>query len=135
MLMVPSRFTDTAYFLLRFVAGFMFALHGAQKLFGVLGGKVVTGDSLMLVAGVIELVAGILIAAGLFARVAGILASGEMAAAYLKAHLPQGPWPIQNGGELALLYCFLFLFVAAYGAGVYSLDAALRHREPVRVTA
>lgn len=135
MIVVPSRFTDASYFLLRFVAGVMFALHGAQKLFGVLGGKVVTGDTLMLVAGVIELVGGILIAAGLFTRPASILASGEMAVAYFKAHLPQGPWPVQNGGELALLYCFLFLFVAAYGAGVYSLDAALRHRGPVRVPA
>jgi putative oxidoreductase len=135
MLIVPSRYSDTAYFLLRFAAGFMFAVHGAQKLFGVLGGKVVTGDTLMLVAGVIELVAGILIAAGLFTRPAAFLASGEMAVAYLKAHLPQGLWPVQNGGELALLYAFLFLFVAAYGAGLYSLDAALRHRGRVHVTA
>ncbi|MFN2387044.1 MAG: DoxX family protein [Thermoanaerobaculia bacterium] len=121
--------------MVRFLAGVMFAMHGVQKLFGVLGGKVVTGDTLMLAAGVIELVAGILIAAGLFTRPASILASGEMAVAYFKGHLPQGPWPVQNGGELAVLYCFLFLFVAAYGAGVYSLDAALRHRAPVRIPA
>ena len=135
MTFLPSRFTDIAYFLLRFVAGFMFSVHGAQKLFGVLGGKVMTGNTLMLVAGIIELVGGILIAVGLFTRPAAFLASGEMAVAYFKAHAPQGLWPVQNGGELAALYCFLFLFITAYGAGAYSLEAALRRRGPVRVPA
>ena len=133
MTVLPSRFTDVAYFLLRFFAGILFSLHGAQKLFGVLGGKVVTGNTLLLVAGIIELVAGILIAAGLLTRPAAFLASGEMAVAYFKAHAPQGLWPLQNGGELAVLYCFLFLFVTAYGAGAYSLDTALRRRGPVLV--
>ena len=135
MILLPSRFTDLAYFLLRFFAGILFSLHGAQKLFGVLGGKVVTGNTLLLVAGIIELVAGILIAAGLLTRPAAFLASGEMAVAYFKAHAPQGPTPLQNGGELAVLYCFLFLFVTAYGAGAYSLDTALRRRGPVGVPA
>lgn len=94
-----------------------------------------TGNTLLLVAGIIDLVAGILIAAGLLTRPAAFLASGEMAVAYFKAHAPQVPWPLQNGGELAVLYCFLFLFVTAYGAGAYSLDTALRWRGPVRVAA
>lgn len=121
---IPSRYSDIAYPLMRFVAGFLFSFHGAQKLFGVLGGKVMTGDTLMLIAGIIELVGGVLIALGLLTRIAAFLASGEMAVAYFKAHAPQGLWPIENGGELAAVYSFVFLFVAAYGGGPYSLDRA-----------
>jgi putative oxidoreductase len=117
---------DKAYGLFRLVAGLLFACHGAQKLFGVLGGKGMTSDPMMLVAGVIELLGGLLIAAGLFARWAAFLASGLMAVAYFKAHAPYGFWPIMNKGELSVLYCFAFLYVAARGAGRYGVDALRR---------
>jgi putative oxidoreductase len=117
-----ERYSEPFYTLLRIVAGFLYACHGAQKLFGVLGGKVMISNPLMLAAGVIELGGGILIALGLFTRPVAFLASGQMAVAYFKAHAPQGFWPIQNGGELAALYCFLWLYVAGRGGGRYSLD-------------
>ena len=117
------------YTMLRVVAGLMFATHGSQKLFGAFGGSPVQVGSimgsLMVVAGVIELAAGVLIALGLLTRPLAFLASGEMAVAFFVAHAPKGPWPIENGGELAVLYSFLFLYVAARGAGAFSLDAIL----------
>lgn len=121
-----GRFTEQIYALLRIVAGFMFAMHGAQKLFGVLAGKVQPIASMMGLAGVIELVGGILIMVGLFGGLAAFVASGEMAAAYFIAHQPRGGLPIQNQGELAALYAFVFLFVAARGSGLWSLDALRR---------
>jgi putative oxidoreductase len=123
-----GRASEILYALLRLVAGLLFACHGAQKLFGAFGGKVMTGMPLMLVAGIIEFGGGLLIAFGLFTRIAAFIASGEMAAAYFKAHAPQGFWPIENHGEVVVLYCFLFLFIAAAGAGLYSLDATLFRR-------
>ncbi len=116
------------YALLRIVAGLMFAMHGSQKLFGTPGDKdPVELASLMGVAGIVELVGGIMIAIGLFASVAAFIASGQMAAAFFMAHVPQGWNPLLNGGELALLYCFLFLYIASVGAGIWSVDA-LMHR-------
>jgi putative oxidoreductase len=112
------------YTLLRVVAGLMFATHGAQKLFGAFGGSPVEAVSLMGIAGVIELAAGV-IAIGLVTRPLAFLASGEMAVAFFVAHAPKGPWPIENGGELAVIYSFVFLYVAARGAGAFSLDAIL----------
>jgi putative oxidoreductase len=112
---VLGQMAPTFYGVLRIVAGLMFAIHGAQKLFGVFGGRQVTLMSQFGLAGVIELVCGLMIAAGVFTSVAAFIASGEMAAAYFIAHWPRGPVPIQNGGELAVLYCFLFLYVAARG--------------------
>jgi putative oxidoreductase len=112
---VLGRLSPYFYGLLRIVAGLLFAFHGAQKLFGMFGGRQVPLVSQFGLAGGIELVCGLLIAIGLFASLAAFLASGEMAAAYLIAHHPQGPIPIQNGGELALLYCFLFLYIASRG--------------------
>ena len=123
-----SRFDEPTYALLRFAAGVLFACHGAQKLFGALGGRQVEEiASLHGVAGIVERVGGSLIALGLFASWAGLLASGQMFIAYFMAHAPEGAVPIQNGGELALLYAFVFLVVAAHGAGAWSIDA-LMHR-------
>jgi putative oxidoreductase len=130
----PSRYTDVLYSLMRFMAGAMFSLHGFQKLFGAFGGKVMTGNPLMLTAGIIELVGGLLIALGLLTRPAAFLAAGEMAVAYFKAHAPRGFWPVQNEGELAALYCFVFLFIVAYGPGLYSLDRAFRRRTTLAIT-
>lgn len=90
---------------------------------------------LIIAGAVIELVAGFLIAIGLFTGIAAFIASGEMAVAYFTTHAPGGFWPIENKGELAVLYCFVWLFVAAHGAGIWSIDNALRRRTPVVTTA
>ena len=111
------------YAILRIVAGLAFAQHGAQKLFGLLGGTAVELTSQRGLAGVIEFVGGFLIAIGLFTSPVAFLASGQMAVAYFQAHVPRGFWPIQNGGELAVLYCFIFLYFAAVGSGKLSIDS------------
>jgi putative oxidoreductase len=117
VLRVTSRVADVAYLLLRLVAALLFAEHGLQKLFGVLGGSRVPLVSELGLAGVIELAAGVMVAFGVFPRWAALVASGEMAVAYLTKHAPQGFWPAQNHGELAVLYCFVFLYIAARGGG------------------
>jgi putative oxidoreductase len=122
-----SKYAPYLYVLLRVVAGLLFACHGAQKLFGVFGG--IGGQpgtstplfSLMGLAGCIELIGGLLIALGVLTSFAAFIASGEMAFAYFTQHFPRGFWPIQNGGELAVLYCFLFLYIAANGAGMWGV--------------
>ena len=122
------RYGDVAYALLRFVAGAMFAFHGAQKLFGAFGGQAVPTQSMMGFAGLVELVGGALVALGLFAGWAAFLCSGQMAVAYFMVHARQGLWPIVNKGELAVLYCFVFLYIACRGSGAFSVDAARRPR-------
>jgi putative oxidoreductase len=117
----PSRYAEVLYGVLRIVAGLLFAQHGAQKLFGAFGGEQVELATLMGLAGVIEFFGGLLIAAGIFTRWAAFIASGQMAAAYFMAHAQQGFYPIVNGGELAALYCFLFLYIAARGGGRLAL--------------
>jgi putative oxidoreductase len=129
------RFLDSysgyLYATMRVVAGFLFACHGAQKLLGVLGGFGGTPGataplfSMMGLAGVIELGGGILIMLGLFTRIAAFIASGQMAVAYFMAHFPRGFWPIQNNGELAALYCFVFLYIAARGPVACALEQKL----------
>src|SRR5262249_61671940 len=111
-----------------FVLGVLSACHGSQKLFGAFGGPVMTHSTVYLAAGVIEFFGGVLIAVGLMTRPAAFLASGEMAVAYFWKHAPNGLWPIQNKGEAAVLYCFAFLFIAAFGAGRWSLGARLKRR-------
>ena len=123
-----GRHAERIYALLRIVAGILFACHGAQKLFGALGGTAMTSNPMMLAGGIIEFGGGLLIAIGLFTSWAAFLASGEMAVAYFMVHAKGGFWPIVNKGELAVLYCFLFLYMAARGGGPYSLDAAMRKR-------
>lgn len=121
-----GRFAAQLYAVLRIVAGLMFAMHGTQKLFGWPGGQEPASAMLFKVAGVVELVCGLLIAIGLLTGIAAFLASGQMAVAYFMMHAPNGIWPILNQGELAALYCFLFLFMAAHGAGIWSVDGARR---------
>jgi putative oxidoreductase len=124
---VLGRFSPYFYVALRVVAGLAFAQHGAQKLFGVLGAQgAVELMSQRGLAGVIEFLGGILIALGLFTSPVAFLASGEMAWAYFQAHAPRNFWPIQNGGELAVLYCFIFLYIAAVGSGKLSIDSIRR---------
>jgi putative oxidoreductase len=120
---VLGRFSPYIYAALRIISGLAFAQHGAQKLFGLLGGTAVELTSQRGIAGVIEFVGGLLIAIGLFTSPVAFLASGEMAVAYFQSHAPRGFWPIQNGGELAVLYCFIFLYFAAVGSGKLSIDS------------
>lgn len=122
---ILGRFAPQTYALLRIVAGLMFMMHGTQKLFGWPGGKGGGAQGMMLLAGVIELVCGALIAVGLLTSIAAFLASGQMAVAYFMAHFPKSPLPLLNDGELAALYCFLFLYIAAAGAGIWSIDDAM----------
>jgi putative oxidoreductase len=117
---VLGRFSPYAFAVLRIVAGLLFACHGAQKLFGLFGGRQAPIASQLGLAGVIEVGCGLLIATGLFTSIAALIASGEMAAAYYLSHMPRGPVPIRNGGELALLYCFFFLYTATRGPGPLS---------------
>ena len=127
--------TTISFTLLRIVAGILFFSHGAQKLFGWFGGFGPNGGtvnlmSLMGAAGVIEVVAGIGIALGLATRPLAFIASGEMAVAYFWSHTRRSNsiWWWENGGEVAMLYCFLWLYVSASGAGRVSLDALLGRR-------
>jgi putative oxidoreductase len=126
---ILSKFSPYTYALLRIVAGLLFACHGAQKLFGLLGGvggqpgSTVPLFSLPGLAGVIELGGGLLIALGLFASIVAFIASGEMAWAYFLAHAPRDFWPLQNGGEPAVLFCFIFLYIATHGAGIWRLGS------------
>ena len=117
-----AKWEPYAYAALRIVAGLMYACHGAQKLFGVLGGQSQLHNPMMLVAAIIEFFGGILIALGLVTRIAAFFASGEMAVAYFMVHAGRGFFPIVNKGELAVVYCFLFLFIATRGAGPYGVD-------------
>ena len=111
--------------LLRIILGFLFLQHGTAKLFGMPHVAMFDGLqllSLMGAAGVIELVGGSLLLVGLFTRPVAFILSGQMAAAYFIAHAPAGFLPILNGGEMAVMYCFTFLYFAVAGAGAYSLD-------------
>lgn len=117
-----GRLEPYAYALLRIVAGLLFVFHGLQKLFGMYGGTAVELMSLHGIAGLIETVGGALIMIGLFASPAAFIASGEMAYAYFVMHQPKGTWPVQNGGELAALYAFVFLYISTRGSGIWSVD-------------
>ena len=125
-----NRLAAVTYALLRIVSGFFFIHPGAMKILGWFGGmpQGVQLTPLLTAAGWIELVCGTLICIGFLTRPAAFLASGEMAVAYFHAHLPRGFWPIQNHGEPAVLFCFIFLFFAANGAGPSSVDALLARR-------
>jgi putative oxidoreductase len=122
---VPSSWSPRLLSLLRIVAAFLFMAHGTQKLFGFPAppGHAIAAMSLSWWAGAIEVVGGALLLLGLFTRPVAFLCAGEMAIAYFKAHAPHGFWPLLNRGELATLYCFVFLYIAAAGPGPWSVDA------------
>ena len=119
-------YSETIYALFRLVFGLLFWFHGAQKLLGWFGGGPEHLNTLMRVAGLIEFIAGALVAVGFYAGPAAFLACGQMAFAYFMVHWPRGLWPIENKGELAVLYCFAFLLIAAKGSGRPSVDASWR---------
>src|SRR5262245_35777575 len=116
-----TRLEPFVFAVLRVVAGALFIFHGLQKLFGMFGGSEVDLMSRLGAASVIEIGAGSLIAIGLFTVPAALLAAAEMVAAYYLAHFPRGRWPIENGGEPAVLFCVIFLFVVARGPGPVSV--------------
>jgi putative oxidoreductase len=123
-----ARIGPLSHALLRIVSGFLFACHGAQKIFGVLGGfggnpgATAPFFTLFWFGGLVELVGGALIAIGVRASIAAFICSGQMAVAYFMFHQPKGLLPIQNGGELATLYAFVFLYLAARGPGPLALE-------------
>jgi len=108
--------------LLRFVAGLCFMQHGLSKLFGFPAPPPADMTSLLVAAGIIEALGGLLVCVGLFARPAAFIMSGEMAIGYFMAHLPKSFFPILNGGDAAILYCFVFFYIAVVGGGAWSLD-------------
>jgi putative oxidoreductase len=120
--------------ILRIMAGLLFLEHGTQKFLSFPAGEAAgfgwTFAHPGAYAGIIELVAGALIALGLFTRPAAFIASGTMAAAYFIGHAPQGFWPVNTGGDAAILYCFIFLYFVFAGPGPFSLDARLRGHRP-----
>ena len=119
--------SEKIYSLLRIIVGFLFMLHGMQKVFGMFGGVPPEAPPFIVYgAGGMELVAGALIAVGLFTAPVAFIASGEMAVAFFLGHVMRSKNinPIENQGELAVVYCWIFLFIASRGASIWSLDAA-----------
>jgi putative oxidoreductase len=130
-----NRAGQITHVLLRIVAGFLFMQHGGQKLFGWYGGAGGAGAALpplMMAAGIIEVLGGLAVMLGLFTRPVAFLLSGQMAVAYFMVHFPKGPLPLQNHGEAAALFSFIFFFFAGNGAGRFSLDAILHGRASTR---
>lgn len=124
-----NRYSGILLSVLRIVAGLLFMQHGGQKLLGWYGGM---GDGalppMMMAAAYIELIGGALILLGLFTRPLAFLASGEMAVAYFTAHVPQGFMPLQNHGEPAALFCFIFLYLSAAGGGPWALEGLMKKK-------
>jgi putative oxidoreductase len=123
-----TRFEPCLRSVARVVTGFIYSLHGWQKFFGMFGG--IGGhkpplSTMLGAAGVIETFGGALIILGLFTRPVAFLLAGEMAIGYFRTHAPRGFWPLTNGGEEAVFYCFYFLWLSSAGAGKWSLDRVL----------
>ena len=136
MTALEGRYAPQALSLLRIVASLIFLLHGSSKLVGFPPSPMPLPPmgTLPWIGGVIELVGGLLLLVGLFSRPVAFILSGEMAVAYWMFHAPQSTFPSVNGGDAAILYCFVFLLIAAAGPGPWSLDASFgrRRTEPVR---
>jgi putative oxidoreductase len=132
--MLQGRYAPQALSLLRIVAALLFMEHGTSKLLDFphvdMPGAITVG-SLPWIGGVLELVGGLLLLVGLLSRPVAFVLAGEMAVAYWMFHAPQSTFPVQNGGDAAILYCFIFLLIAAAGPGPWSIDAS-RGRSAVR---
>ena len=128
-----SRLEPQLLAILRIVAGLLFVEHALSKFFAFpVPFPVHPLPPMLIAAGAIELVAGTLVTIGLFTRLAAFIASGEMAFAYFIGHFPKSPWPAANMGEPAILFCFVFLYIAAAGAGAWSIDSARIRNAPIR---
>jgi putative oxidoreductase len=124
---VLGRYSSYIYAIVRIVAGSFLILHGTQKLFGFpRPNQLAPLNGLMTVAGVIEIVCGLMVFLGFFASIGAFILSGFLAVAYFMVHQPMGGLPIQNQGELAAIYAFLFLYIASVGSGVWSIDSVFR---------
>jgi len=137
MIETMAAWAPRALSVLRIVTGLMIIEHGMGKLIGFPALPAyanVQPLSLLGAAGFIELIGGALLILGLLTRPAAFILSGEMAVAYFMAHAPGGFWPIVNKGEAAVFYCFAFLFIAAHGAGIWSLDSLRLRSAPASVT-
>jgi putative oxidoreductase len=132
---LPAWLPGVTHSLLRVITGALFMQHGVQKLFGLLldPSRPWSGAPPMFsqfwFAGVLETFGGFLIVLGLFTQPVAFLLSGEMAVAYFQAHAPRAFWPVLNGGEVVVLFCFIYLYLFAVGGGPFSLDAVLRRRK------
>jgi putative oxidoreductase len=130
-----SRFADPVYCIMRLVTGLLFACHGGQKILGYPPvAKAMSLDTLGMVGGYIELICGFLIALGLLTRFAALIASGMMAVAYFMVHAKGDFFPIINRGELAVVYCFVFLLIFFYGPGRWALDSFMKRGAPASPT-
>jgi putative oxidoreductase len=117
-----SKYSSQILGILRIVVGLLFLEHGLVKLVGFPAPMGAHLPPLMMAAGIIELVGGVLITLGLFSRIAAFITSGEMACAYFISHLPRNFYPTQNGGDAAILFCFIFLYLAAAGPGSFAIN-------------
>jgi putative oxidoreductase len=128
-----SRWQPQLLAILRIIVGLLFLEHALSKFFAFpVPFPVHPLPPMLIAAGVIELAAGVLVTIGLFTRIAAFIASGEMAVAYFMSHFPKSPWPIANMGEGAILFCFVFLYIAAAGPGAWSIDEARTRNAPIR---
>ena len=126
---IYSRCAPWLLSVLRIIAAFLFMLHGSQKLFGFPVNQPFPAFplfSLLGVAGILEFFGGFLLLIGVFTRITAFVLSGQMAVAYFMQHAPKGFWPVLNQGELAVIFCFIFLYLSAAGAGPLSVDAHWR---------
>ena len=126
-----ASWTPRLLSVLRIITAFLLMAHGAQKLFGFLappGAPTPPLFSQVGIGGILEFFGGLLLLVGLFTRPVAFILSGMMAVAYFQMHAPGGFWPLQNKGELAVLYCFVFLFLSVAGGGEWSVDRLLRRR-------
>jgi len=117
-----SKYREQIYALMRIVIGVLFISHGIQKVSAIADGVMPVSNIWLTLAAVIETLGGLMIISGWKTKWAAFIASGEMAVAYFKAHAFRSFWPIDNGGEKAVFYCLVFLLIAAYGPGIWSLD-------------
>jgi putative oxidoreductase len=128
-----SRWQPQVLGLVRIVVGLLYLEHATQKFLAFpVPFPIQPLPPLLAAAGIVEVIASLLITIGLFTRLAAFLASGEMAIAYFYMHLPQGFWPVVNKGEVAILFCFIFLYIAAAGPGAWSIDGTRRKSAPLR---
>ena len=123
-----SKYKEQLYALMRIIIGILFISHGFPKFISLINGSLPLYNVLAVLAAVIETVGGLMIILGWKAHWAAFISSGTMAVAYFKVHAFRSFWPIDNGGEKAVFYCFVFLFIAAYGSGIWSVDSMLKSK-------